>query len=153
MRKLLFLLSILLLALFLKTGSVLAYERCSSISDPDCQNNPIFQGEQSIDPNAGISPPSPPSTDFGIGTTTANLPIAKSTVPTYIGQIINVVVAILGSILVALVIYGGVLYMTAAGNEKRVETGKTVLTYAVIGITIVFAAYIISRLVLTAVGG
>jgi len=152
MRKILFLLGILFFALLLKSNGVFAFEQCSSLSDPNCQNNPLFQGEQSI-PNGSVAPPSSGSSDFGLGTTTAKLPIAKSTLPTYLGKIINTVVAVLGSILVALIIYGGVLYMTAAGNEKRVETAKTVLTYAIIGIVIVFAAYIISKLVLMAVGG
>lgn len=151
MHKLIISIFVAILLLFFGTNPVLAYEQCSSISDPNCQNNPIFQGEQSIDPNTGISAPA--SGNFGLDTTATNLPVAKSTLPTYLGKIINTVVAVLGSVLVALFIYGGVLYMTAAGNEKRVETAKTVLTYAVIGITIVFAAYIISKLVLTAIGG
>lgn len=77
--------------------------------------------------------------------------IAKGTIPEYVGGIINAVVGILGVVLVALIIYGGVLYMTSAGNEERTKTAKHVLTYAIVGIVIVFASYVIAKFVLTAV--
>ena len=93
------------------------------------------------------------SGDYGLSYAQGIQGLAKGDIPTYVGGILNVVMGILGSILVALIIYSGVLYMTAAGNEKRVETAKTVLTYAIIGIVIVFASYVISQLVISAVTG
>ena len=89
--------------------------------------------------------------DYGL-TEAQKIPgIAKGTIPQYVGGIINAVVGILGVILVALIIYGGVLYMTSAGSEEQTKTAKNVLTYAIIGIVIIFAAYLIAKFVLQAV--
>lgn len=78
--------------------------------------------------------------------------LAKGTIPEYVGGIINAVVGILGVILVALIIYGGVMYMTSAGSEEKIKSAKNILTYAIIGVVIVFASYIIAKFVLQAVG-
>lgn len=61
------------------------------------------------------------------------------------------VTGILALILVILIITGGIFMMTAAGNEKRYSFGKDVITYAIVGIIIVSAAYIIAELVIRAV--
>ncbi|MEW6408022.1 MAG: Mbov_0395 family pilin-like conjugal transfer protein [Patescibacteria group bacterium] len=76
--------------------------------------------------------------------------IAKGTIPEYVGGIINAVVGILGVILVVLIIYGGVMYMTSAGSEEKTKSARNILTYAIIGVVIVFASYIISKFVLSA---
>ena len=71
----------------------------------------------------------------------------------YAATIIRWVLGIIGVLLVALLVYGGVLYATSAGNEKQVETGKQVLTYAIIGIVIVFSALLVSQFVVSALQG
>ena len=58
-----------------------------------------------------------------------------------VGNLINVVLGLSGLILVILLIYGGVLYMTAAGDMERVKQAKRTMINAVIGIVIVVAAY------------
>jgi RsiW-degrading membrane proteinase PrsW (M82 family) len=47
-----------------------------------------------------------------------------------------------------LIIYGGILWMTAAGNEEKVKKAKELITEALIGLVIVLAAYAISYFVL-----
>lgn len=79
--------------------------------------------------------------------------IAKSSIPVFVGNIIKWVIGILGIILVGLIIYGGFVYMTSAGNEERVQLAKRILTYAIIGIVIIAAAFIITELVLNALLG
>ena len=90
---------------------------------------------------------------YGLEETTKETSISKDNIGVFIGIIIKYVFAILGSILVALIIYGGVLYMTAAGNEKRVETAKTTLTYAVIGVTICLTGFVLTSYILGVVTG
>lgn len=58
----------------------------------------------------------------------------------YAGQFLQ---ALAGSIALALFIYGGVLFLIAGGRSEYVTKAKTVLTAAVIGLIIVFAAYVI----------
>ncbi len=46
-----------------------------------------------------------------------------------------------------LVIYAGILWMTARGNEQQVERAKTLLVQSIIGLVIVFSAYAITRFI------
>jgi len=49
---------------------------------------------------------------------------------------------------VAMIIWGGIVLMTAAGSEERVRKGRDIITKAVIGLLIVFAAWIIVNTVI-----
>jgi TRAP-type C4-dicarboxylate transport system permease small subunit len=61
-----------------------------------------------------------------------------------IGQVINGVLAFLGVIFLILMIYGGYLWMTAAGNEQQVEKAKNIIRDSIIGLIIILAAYAIT---------
>jgi len=57
----------------------------------------------------------------------------------------------LGLVAVIMIIYGGITWMTSAGNEKRVTQAKQILTYSVIGMIIIllswsFVTFVIGRL-------
>jgi len=67
---------------------------------------------------------------------------------TFIGQVINGVLGIVGSLALAMFIYGGVIWMTAAGNAEQVTKGKNVLIWATLGIVIIFSSYALVRFVL-----
>jgi hypothetical protein len=60
------------------------------------------------------------------------------------GQIIGVVLSFIGIIFLGLMIYGGIIWMTAQGNEQQVTKAKDLITSSIIGIVIVFAAYAIT---------
>jgi hypothetical protein len=82
-------------------------------------------------------------------TTTAAYGSQPSTsLPEMVGRIINVALSLLGVLLVVLVIYAGFLWMTAQGNEDKVKTAKKILTNAVIGMVLIFAAYAITNFVI-----
>lgn len=61
--------------------------------------------------------------------------------------IIQGLLTFLAIIFVILIIYGGFLYMTAMGESDKVKKGKSVITYAVIGLIIIISAYAITRFV------
>ncbi|MFA6227633.1 MAG: hypothetical protein WC668_00375 [Patescibacteria group bacterium] len=65
-----------------------------------------------------------------------------------IGTAIGIVLGVLGVILVLIVIYAGFWWMTAQGDEKKVEKAKKMIYNAVIGLVIIFAAYAITNFVL-----
>jgi TRAP-type C4-dicarboxylate transport system permease small subunit len=67
------------------------------------------------------------------------------------GAVINVFLGLLGTIFLILIIYGGFLWMTAAGNEEKIKKATQVIGRAVIGIIIVAMAYGITYFVLQAV--
>ncbi len=62
-------------------------------------------------------------------------------------KITNWVLGFGASIAILFIIYGGFLYLTAAGNEKQAESAKQTLTYAVIGLIVILLAYVIVSLV------
>lgn len=83
----------------------------------------------------------------------SNVPGAESgtSLQTAIGGLIQQMLGMVGVVLVILIIYGGLMWMTAGGNDEKVAKGKKVLANAVIGIVIVFGAYAITNFVVTSV--
>ena len=61
---------------------------------------------------------------------------------------INAVLSILGVIFLIFMIYGGFVWMTAQGNDTRVDKAKSMISAAIVGIVIVVASYAISYFVI-----
>ncbi len=82
---------------------------------------------------------------------------APGGVPTDIRKaIMNVTNWILGFIAIVatlVVIYGGVQYLTAAGNEDQVANAKKTISYGIIGVVIAGMAYAIVIVVSTVILG
>ncbi len=72
-------------------------------------------------------------------------------ITTLVANGINLTLALSGIVLVSLLVYGGFLYLTAAGNPDTVKKSKSLMINAVIGIVIITSAYALSRFVLDAV--
>ena len=70
-----------------------------------------------------------------------------------IGGIIRAVLSMIGVIFMVLTLYAGVLWMTAAGNEDKVQKATSILKSSMIGLLIVVAAYGLTALVMTFVIG
>jgi len=77
-------------------------------------------------------------------------PLGTTSVQEIIGRIIQAVLGIVGSIALLMFVIGGFVWMTAAGNPERVKLGKNILVWSVIGLAVIFAAYAITRFVITA---
>lgn len=71
---------------------------------------------------------------------------------TTIGSLIAVLLGFLGVIFLVLIIYAGLLWMTAAGNEDNVKKAKSILLNSVIGLVILLSAYAISSFVISQLG-
>ncbi|OGF25419.1 hypothetical protein A2331_01225 [Candidatus Falkowbacteria bacterium RIFOXYB2_FULL_34_18] len=65
-----------------------------------------------------------------------------------IGGLIGVFLSLLGIIFLVLIIYGGFIWMTSAGNETKVLKAKKILTNAVIGLIIVISSYAITAFIM-----
>jgi len=74
------------------------------------------------------------------------------TVPDILNNIVGWVLGFTGSIAVLFLIWGGIQYVTSAGNKERVELAKKTITYAVIGIIVIVLAETIVVLVTNTVG-
>jgi len=71
------------------------------------------------------------------------------TLPEIIGLIINVALTLVGVVLLVLMVYAGVIWMTAQGEQKKVDEAKTTIKNAIIGLIITLAAYAISNFVVS----
>lgn len=78
---------------------------------------------------------------------TAENPKGKTSLTELVGSIIQAAMGILGSVALLVFVYGGFEWITAAGNSDKVESGKSAMTWAVIGICIIFSSYAIIKLV------
>jgi hypothetical protein len=76
---------------------------------------------------------------------------ASKTLPELIGVFINVFLGFLGIIFLILVLYAGFLWMTAGGNDTKVEQAKKILSQAIIGLILIMASYAISTFVVTSI--
>ena len=73
--------------------------------------------------------------------------------PAYVSNILNGVIAVLGFACVAVVLVGGVQYMTSAGETQKTEKGKKTIIYGLVGLAICVLAFAIVNFVITNVIG
>jgi hypothetical protein len=77
-------------------------------------------------------------------------PLSTDSLPVLIGQVIRGILGIVGSLALAVFVYGGLVWMTAAGNAERVNKGKNTLSWAAIGLAVIFLSYPLIRYILSA---
>ena len=81
----------------------------------------------------------------GLGSTSSS----ANTLPNLIANVINILLGTLGIILVVIIIYAGILYMTAGGEDEKVKKAKKMITQGVIGLVLIIAAFAISSFVIS----
>ena len=59
----------------------------------------------------------------------------------FIGQIIKGILGLSGSIALLMFVYGGVVYLTAQGENERIQRAKNTLTWATVGLAVIFGSY------------
>ncbi|MBU0667498.1 pilin [Patescibacteria group bacterium] len=65
---------------------------------------------------------------------------------------LNFFLGFLGLLAVVMVIYGGILYVTAAGEQDKLDKGKKIIMYAVVGIVIILLAFALVNTILGGLG-
>ncbi len=101
-------------------------------------------------PVFSATPPAAPSFQNAAGeATTAATGAGVSTAApeSYVANIVNVALSLVGVIFLILMVYGGYLWMIAKGDEQEVTKAKGVITMAVIGMAVVIMAYAFSKFV------
>ena len=66
---------------------------------------------------------------------------SNQNLPDIITTIINVMLFIAAALAVIMIIYGGIRYITAHGDEKQVKVAKDTIVYSVVGLIIAIIAY------------
>lgn len=72
---------------------------------------------------------------------------SETFIQTTAGKLIGVVLSFVGVLFLILMIYAGITWMTAAGNDQQVTKAKSLLINSIIGLIIIFAAYAITAFV------
>ena len=67
-------------------------------------------------------------------------------------NVIKAILALVGTVFLVLTIYAGVLWMTAAGEEAKIEKAVGILKASVIGLVIIMSAYAITFFVTSKLG-
>ncbi len=80
----------------------------------------------------------------GLDATAGAATLQAGDLPTTIGKAVGALLSILGVVFLVIVIYGGVTWMTAGGEDKKVQKGKDMLIQGAIGLFICLAAYSLS---------
>ncbi|HTK05178.1 MAG TPA: pilin [Candidatus Eisenbacteria bacterium] len=68
-------------------------------------------------------------------------PLGGTTLELIIGRVISVILGLLGSISLVMFVYGGITWMTAAGNDEKIKKAKNTIVYAVFGLIVAFSAF------------
>lgn len=62
------------------------------------------------------------------------------------------ILGIVGSLTLAMFIYGGFTFLISAGSKEKIDKARKIIVAAVIGLIIVFASYVIIQFVLKTLG-
>ena len=63
----------------------------------------------------------------------------------------NWILGFVGMIAVLMLIWGGVNYLTSAGDEEKAKTGKKTVSYAIVGLVIAGIAYAVVNVIVTTI--
>ncbi len=78
--------------------------------------------------------------------------LAETANPAFLtGEIIKYALGFVGTIFLVLIIYGGFLWMTAAGNDQQIDKAKKILTNSTVGLLIVVLAYALSLFIINVI--
>ncbi|MFH0818518.1 MAG: pilin [Patescibacteria group bacterium] len=79
----------------------------------------------------------------------ANINLGNASPEELVVSVINWILGLLALVAVIMILIGGFMWMTAGGNEEKVEKAKKLLIAAIIGLVIILAAWGISVYVIT----
>ena len=60
-------------------------------------------------------------------------------------SVLNFLLGIVGTLSIIMLVIGGVMFLTAAGSQDRITTGKKIVTYALLGVVVALASLVIVR--------
>lgn len=81
------------------------------------------------------------------GTATGKPVTSPEILKNFVGRVQNIILGVAGVIAVAMIIYGGVLYMTAGGNDEKIAKAKQTLTWAIGGLIVIISAVVVVNVV------
>ena len=99
--------------------------------------------------SSSVSSCAPKATPTVTAPITLDNPLSKTpTIELLVAHIINFILGFVGSVSLLLFVYGGIIWMTSAGNTTKITKGRDVIIWAIIGLGVVFTSYIAVRFVI-----
>ncbi len=94
-------------------------------------------------------------------TINTNINISNRGLPSYgdkaaagiVESVFNWFFVVAGALCIAIIIWAGITYATAGGDEEKVEKAKKRLIYGIIGVAVIIAAFAITQLIENALTG
>ena len=83
------------------------------------------------------------ATSFSVESIGSQVGLGNADLKETVLNIIRLVLGLMTLIAVVLIIYGGFVWLTAAGNEENVEKAKKIISAAVIGLIVILLAWAI----------
>jgi hypothetical protein len=80
-------------------------------------------------------------TSFSIESIGSQIGLGNADLKTTVLNIVRLVLGLMTLIAVVLVIYGGFVWLTAAGNEDNIDKAKKIISAAVIGLIVILLAW------------
>jgi hypothetical protein len=94
-------------------------------------------------------PPQQPITEtkdpFQMGPISNTILLGDAELPAIVANLINIALSLLGIILLVLILYSGVLWMTSGGDEEKTKKARGTLISAVIGLIIILMSGSIAK--------
>jgi hypothetical protein len=78
-------------------------------------------------------------------------PLGTTDLKVVIAKVISAVLGIVGSLALLMFFLGGILWLTAAGNDDRIKLSKAIIVWSTLGLAVIFSAYAIAKLIMTAI--
>jgi len=103
-----------------------------------CLGDANYSATPAITPPAGVSPSEPKFNS-----------LIKTSPTVTIGNIIKGLLGLAGTLTIIMMVYGGLLLMTASGNEKTIGKAKQIIVWTAIGLVIIFSSYAILTFIFT----
>jgi len=79
--------------------------------------------------------------------------ISAANVPQLVGSILKTTLGLTGSIALLFFVYAGILWLTSGGNPDKIKKAQQIMVWAVIGLFVIFASYVIVDKVIKTLGG
>jgi hypothetical protein len=80
-------------------------------------------------------------------------PLAGISLQKLAGRIVNYMLGIAGAIGLLMFVYGGIVWMTASGNQDKIAEAKKTIVWSVLGLVSLFSSYILVKFIMDTVVG
>jgi amino acid transporter len=74
-------------------------------------------------------------------------PVSGRDLGSVLGDVINALLLFAGAVAVLFLIIGGFRYVISSGNPEQVEGAKKTILYAILGLIVIFIAFVLVRLI------